>query len=84
MSEPTAMRTWTFAEHKETTAADCEAMAKAWTDVAAKVREGNMRAFEQFVFEGGTEEGDAKINAMLEIFALRYAYRLEHIKDATT
>jgi hypothetical protein len=73
-------RTWTFAQHKETTAADCEAIAQAWTECAAKVREGNMQAFEHLLIEGGTEEGDAKINALLEIMALRYAYRLEHIK----
>lgn len=66
-----------FSEHKETTAADCEAIAKAILEVAAKVREGNMAAFEEFWIEGGTEEGDAKINAHREMAVLRYACRKE-------
>ena len=70
----------TFQEHKETTATDCEEIVKALTTLAAQVREGDMSAFEKFWIEGGTEEGDAKINSLRELLILRYAYRSEHHK----
>lgn len=66
-----------FADHKEATAKDCEAIAKIITDLAAQVREGDLGAFEAFWIEGGTEEGDAKIMALRENLTLRYLYRRE-------
>lgn len=69
----------TFAEHKEQTAKDCESIAVMLTELAAKVREGNMAAFEQFWFAGGTEEGDAKIAELLDRLALRYVARQERV-----
>jgi hypothetical protein len=70
----------TFNEHKDRTASDCEEIAKLLTEIAAKAREGNMQAFEQFWIEGGTEEGDAKINAVRELIVLRYAHRADLIR----
>jgi hypothetical protein len=65
----------TFAEHKNATAQDCEAIAETLKNLAAAVREGNMTAFEEFWIEGGTEEGDAKIKAMRELIIMRYLHR---------
>lgn len=67
----------TFEAHKETTAADCEAVAVLLTDLAAEVRKGDMRAFEAFWIDGGTEEGDAKVQFIREMMALRYYHRDE-------
>lgn len=67
----------TFAEHKEKTADDCLAVAGLIKDVAEAVHNGNMTAFEQFFHSGGTEEGDAKLLAMVEILLLRYYHRDE-------
>jgi hypothetical protein len=71
----------TFAEHKDQTAKDCEAIAKIMTDLAATCREGNMAAFEGMWLAGGTEEGDAKINALREMILLRYGFRAERIEQ---
>ncbi len=73
-STPTPM---SFAEYKEATAKDCEAMAKYITDLAAQVRDGDLKAFETFWIEGGTEEGDAKVLELRERLILRYLYRRE-------
>ena len=70
----------TFAEHKEKTAQDCEAVATILTELAADVREGNMNAFEQFWLSGGTEEGDPKIAMIREMLLLRYVYREEEME----
>lgn len=69
----------TFAEHKEQTAKDIESVVEILTKIAAEVREGNMLKWEEFWYEGGTEEGDAKIFAIREMLILRYAYRQESI-----
>ena len=71
---------WTFQEHKEWTANDCVHVANLLTEIAASVREGDFDAFEKFWWQGGTEEGDAKINALREMLVLRYGYRKDHIK----
>lgn len=71
----------TFAEHREQTAKDCEQIAEIMTKLAADVREGNLKAFEAFWWEGGTEEGDAKICALREMLLLRYAFREESIES---
>jgi methionine salvage enolase-phosphatase E1 len=71
----------TFAEHREQTAKDCEQIAEMITKLAADVREGNLKAFEAFWWEGGTEEGDAKICALREMLLLRYAFREESIES---
>ncbi len=68
----------TFAEHKEQTAADCEAVAKM-TDLAHRVREGDTKAFEAWWIEGGTEEGDPKVAAIREMLVLRYVSREERL-----
>lgn len=71
------MRQMTLEEHKETTAKDCEAIAKEITDLAAVVRTGDLKAFERFWIEGGTPEGDGKINYLIELVVIRYAFREE-------
>lgn len=69
----------TFSEHKEQTAKDIEEVAKMLTALAAQVREGDMDAFVKFWLQGGTEEGDPKIDAVHEMLILRYACRLEKL-----
>ena len=71
----------TFADHREQTAKDCEQIAEIITKLAADVREGNLKAFEAFWWEDGTEEGDAKICALRETLLLRYAFREESIES---
>lgn len=68
---------FTFSEHKERTAADCEFVAKQLTELASTIRAGNMKAFEKFWMEGGTEEGDAEIQSVRERIVLRFLYREE-------
>ncbi len=70
--------TFTFAQRKEAAAADCEAVAKMLTDVAAEVRAGDIEAFERFWLDGGTEEGDAKVLEVRERLLLRYLFKHEH------
>lgn len=72
---------YTFAEHREQTAKDCEQIAEILQKLAARVREGDMKAYEHFWLEGGTEEGDAKILAIREMFILRYLYREEVLNE---
>lgn len=69
----------TFKEHKDKTAADCEEVIAVLEGLIEKIKEGDLESFEKFWFSGGTEEGDAKINSIKEIIALRYAYRKENI-----
>jgi len=76
---PTKKKQFTFAEHKEATAVDCETIAKLIQKVAAKARDGNIRAFEEFWISDGTEEGDAQINALRELAVLRFQYREENL-----
>lgn len=71
----------TFQDHKETTAKDCEAIALQLTELAASVRQGDLRAFEAWWLEGGTEEGDAKILSIREIMILRYAHRNDSLLE---
>jgi len=71
----------TFAEHKEQTAKDCEAIADIMTKLAAACREGDMAQFEGMWLAGGTEEGDAKIAALREMIMLRYVFRLERVEQ---
>src|SRR5574337_358315 len=62
----------TFEAHKDATAEDCEAVAKLLTELAGEARKGNLRAFEEFWVEGGTEEGDAKVAFIREMMAMRF------------
>ena len=55
-------------------------MAKVLTNLAKDVRAGNLRAFEEFWIEGGTEEGDAEIIALRELTILRYFYREKNVQ----
>lgn len=74
--------TFTFAQHKEKTAEDLEAVAAEFSKCASQVREGNMEAFEKFIIEGGTEEGDAKLDQHREMLIIRYVFRSDHLKDS--
>lgn len=67
----------TFTEHKESTAADCEAVAEILKSLAEEIRAGDLKAFERFWIEGGTEDGDGKIVAIRQQLALRYFVRKE-------
>lgn len=69
----------TFLGHKEQTARDCEGVAEMLVTLAKDVREGNMAAFEGFWFQGGTEEGDARILELRERLLLRYMHRQESL-----
>jgi hypothetical protein len=71
----------TFADHKEQTAKDLEYLIEMLTELAAEVREGNMKKWEEFWWAGGTEEGDAKIHHLREMLLLRYAHREESIES---
>lgn len=73
------MKSLTFQDHKETTAADCEAFAKIVTDLATEIRGGDVKAFERFWMEGGTAEGDAKVCDLRERLVLRYLCREEQL-----
>lgn len=75
------VKTLDFKEHREQTAKDCEEVAQMLTDLAAEVREGNLDAFERFFWEGGTEEGDAKISAIREMLIIRYMHRQELCRE---
>jgi hypothetical protein len=71
----------TFAEHRETTAKDLEAIAEEFTKLAAVVREGNMKAVEDmFLGDEDKREDDSKIVKLREIFVLRYFHRQERVK----
>ncbi len=70
----------TFAEFKEETAEDCESFNKILSELANKVREGNLEEFEKFWISGGTEEGDAKIFKLRELIVLRYFNKKELVK----
>jgi hypothetical protein len=78
---PVSSSALTFAEHKEQTAKDCEAIADILVKTAAACREGDMGQFERMLIDGGTEEGDAKIAAIREIAVLRYMHRREYIEQ---
>jgi hypothetical protein len=69
----------TFADHKEITAKDCEAVADDLKQLAGRIREGDLGSFVRYWLEGGTEEGDAKIQATREMIVLRYFAREEKI-----
>lgn len=71
-----------FKTLKEQTAKDCEQLADILNKLAAEVREGNIDAFLAFFYEGGTEEGDAKIFALRENILMRYFHRREE-RDST-
>lgn len=69
-----------FDEHKEVTASDCEAVASMLIELSDKVRSGDMRAFEAFWIEGGTEEGDAKVDFIREMLILRFYHREKAVR----
>lgn len=65
----------TFKEHKEKTIADCTEVIFVLEGLIEKIKEGDFNSFEKFWFNNGTEEGDAMIQSIREIMAIRYAYR---------
>lgn len=70
----------TFEEHKMKTAEDCDALAEMIKQVGTSVRAGNLDAYEKFFIEGGTEEGDSKINELMERLLLRFVVRREMVE----
>jgi hypothetical protein len=69
----------TFEGHKAKTVADIREVIKLLEALATRVQEGDMKAFEKFWIEGGTEEGDAKIDAIRQMLILRYVCREESL-----
>lgn len=65
----------TFAQQRDATAADCDALIGILSTVAEQVRAGDLGAFERMFMAGGTEEGDAKIHELRERLILRYVHR---------
>ena len=65
----------TFSEQKAQTVADLRAFQESVDLLIKSVEEGDLRAFEEFWIEGGTEEGDPKIRKLWEMLVLRYARR---------
>lgn len=73
----------TFTEHRDKTVADLQAVVKDMENLIESVREGDVKAFERFWIEGGTEEGDARIFHVREILVLRYMVREESVTSNT-
>lgn len=73
------VRQLAFSEFKEETAKDCEEVAKWLNELAKNIRDGDMKAFEKFWIEGGTEEGDAKIADIHQRIVLRYLAKQEQV-----
>jgi hypothetical protein len=71
----------TFEEHKKQTSADCRATADKINKLADEIDSGDLKAFERFWMEGGTEEGDAKIFKIREIVVIRYLYREDQLSE---
>jgi hypothetical protein len=53
------------------------------SELISHVKQGDMKAFERFWIEGGTEEGDARIFQVREILLLRYMVRDESVTAST-
>lgn len=73
------LKPMTFAEHKDQTAGDCDAFAKMVSNLAAQVRKGDTKAFERFFIEGGTEDGDAKLDELHQRLVFRFLFREEAV-----
>lgn len=69
-----------FDAQKERTAEDIESVVAILQKQAAAVRAGDMKAFEQWWIEGGTEEGDASVFKVRELLMLRY-FRREELRS---
>lgn len=74
----------TFQEHKEQTAKDLETIAKHFIDLAAAAREGDMDRVEATFLSDAGSEDTAKMQALREIFVLRYVHREERTRKTTT
>lgn len=68
-----------FEEHKEITAMDCESIAKDLMALAAKVRQGNLKAFEHWWLEAPPDREVPKCIHMQELIVLRYLHREERV-----
>ena len=73
----------TFTQHRDTTVSDLESVAAMLSELISHVKQGDMKAFERFWIEGGTEEGDARIFQVREILLLRYMVRDESVTAST-
>jgi hypothetical protein len=73
----------TFARLKEETAKDCESVAERLTELAAEVREGNVRAFEDFFFADESQDDSMPVYDRLRMMALmRYYGRSQQLEAA--
>jgi len=67
-------------QHKTKTSEDIREVIKILESLYANVQEGDLQAFEQFWIEGGTEEGDSRIESIREYMCIRYIYRYEAVR----
>jgi hypothetical protein len=63
--------------HCDITANDMVSVADLIKTAADDVRAGDIDAFRRMFIEGGTEEGDARINYLRELLLCRFAHREE-------
>jgi hypothetical protein len=73
----------TFERHKETTADDLDAVVELLKQVSVAVRAGDLKAFERWWDEGGTEEDDATLFKVREMLLIRYYHREERLRSNT-
>lgn len=64
-----------FTEHRDSTAADIDAVIEQLQALATQVRDGDVSAFSRWWIEGGTEDGDATISRVRELLVIRFMYR---------
>ena len=65
-------QSFTFNEHRDKTVADLLAVVELLQNLINLVRDGDMKAFERFWIEDGTEDGDARIFHIRDMLILRY------------
>jgi len=62
-----SLRCSTFVEHRDKTVADLESVATMLGALIDEVKQGDVKAFDRFWIQGGTEEGDATIFRVREM-----------------
>ena len=71
----------TFEKHKDTTADDIDAIVDLLKALSTAVRAGDLKAFEQWWDEGGTDEGDAMLFKVREFLLMRYYHREQRLRS---
>lgn len=73
---------YNFSWHKENTASDIEAIISTLQSLTVDTRDGDMDKFERFFIAGGTEDGDSRLNAIIETLVFRYINRKELLYES--